>query len=395
MEKILSLREERSKLWDTATAFLKCKEDESGKLSAEDSDVYAKMEADVLDLGRQIERLERARDITTDIANTLDNPILNAPVAHNALTSPHSNSHNIPYRAAFWNAMRYKMVTNDLNTGVDSQGGYLVPDEFNGFLVKSLTEHNVMRQLARVIQTSHGSLQIPIASAKGTAAWINEVGTIPVSDEEFGQVTLGAHKLGTMIKVSHELLNDSEFSVETFLASDFGRRIGTLEEEAFIIGDGKGKPTGAFTSAQTVKSGSGADLTFDDVMTLYHELKSPYRSKAVFLCNDMTVKALRQIKDNSGQYIWAESLTAGTPSTLIGHPVYVSRFVPTIESGAKVMAFGDFSHYWIGDRQGRTFERLNELFAHTDQVGFKAVQRVDGKLVLPEAVQVLQMGTDS
>ena len=129
-------------------------------------------------------------------------------------------------------------------------------------------------------------------------------------------------------------------------------------------------------------------------MTLFHELKPPYRNKAIFLCNDTTVKTLRQLKDSNGQYLWQASLIAGTPSTLLGHPVYVSRFMPEVAEGKKVLAFGDFSYYWIADRKGRTFKRLDELFQTTDQIGFKATQRVDGKLILPEAVKVLAIADE-
>ena len=102
--------------------------------------------------------------------------------------------------------------------------------------------------------------------------------------------------------------------------------------------------------------------------------------------------SLRLLKDGVGQYIWQPAVTAGTPDMLIGRPLYVSGFVPALAAGAKTLLFGDFSYYWIADRRGRTFERLNELFSITDQVGFKATQRVDGKLVLPEAIKVLKMG---
>jgi HK97 family phage major capsid protein len=251
-----------------------------------------------------------------------------------------------------------------------------------------------MRQLARTISTSSGDLQISVVASQGTAAWVDEAAEIPTSDAGFGQVLLSAYKLATMIKVSHELLNDSAFPLDSFLAQDFGRRIGVLEEEAFIIGDGTRKPTGVLSMAQVGKTNAGAtSITFDDVMDLYHSLKSPYRNKAVFVANDLTVKVLRKLKDSNGQYLWQPSLVAGTPDTVIGRPIYVSSFVPQIAANAKVMAFGDFSYYWIADRTGRTFERLDELFAVTDQVGFKATQRVDGKLILPEAVQVMQMGS--
>ncbi|OQA13254.1 MAG: Phage capsid family protein [Firmicutes bacterium ADurb.Bin356] len=129
----------------------------------------------------------------------------------------------------------------------------------------------------------------------------------------------------------------------------------------------------------------------DDVIDLYHSLREPYRRTAVFLANDTTIKAIRKLKDTTGQYLWQPSIMAGQPDTILNRPVRTSGYVPAIEPGAKVLAFGDFQYYWIADRQGRSFQRLNELYAATGQVGFRATQRVDGKLVLPEAIKLLQM----
>jgi HK97 family phage major capsid protein len=197
-----------------------------------------------------------------------------------------------------------------------------------------------------------------------------------------------------MIKVSEELLNDSVFNLEAYIAKEFARRIGTKEEEAFFIGDGTGKPTGIFnaTGGATlgVTAASATAITVDEVMDLFYSLKSPYRKNATFIMNDATVKAIRKLKDGSGQYIWQPSITAGTPDTILNRPVKTSTYVPTIASAAKSIAFGDFGYYWVADRQGRSFQRLNELYAATGQVGFKATQRVDGKLILPEAIKVLQ-----
>ena len=108
--------------------------------------------------------------------------------------------------------------------------------------------------------------------------------------------------------------------------------------------------------------------------------------------NDATVKAIRKLKDQNGQYLWQPATGAGTPDTLVNRPIYTSAYAPKIESGKCPIAFGDFGYYWIADRQGRTFKRLNELYAKNGQVGFIASQRVDGKLILPEAVQCLKMG---
>ena len=111
----------------------------------------------------------------------------------------------------------------------------------------------------------------------------------------------------------------------------------------------------------------------------------------MWLLNDTTVKALRKLKDNNGNYIWQPSVQAGVPDMILNRPYHTSSYVPEVAAGSKVMAFGDFSYYWIADRQGRSFKRLNELFAATGQVGFLASQRVDGKLILAEAVKTMKV----
>ena len=130
-------------------------------------------------------------------------------------------------------------------------------------------------------------------------------------------------------------------------------------------------------------------ITFDDVIELFYSLKSPYRKKAMWVLNEQTVKALRKIKDNTGNFIWQPSVSAGLPDTILNRPYVTSVYAPTIAAGAKAIAFGDYSYYWVADRQGRSLKRLNELFAMNGQVGFLASQRVDGKLILPEAVKTL------
>ena len=220
-----------------------------------------------------------------------------------------------------------------------------------------------------------------MAATKGTASWIDEEGAYPESDDSFSQITIGAYKLGTMIKVSDELLSDSVFDLEGYIAREFARRIGAKEEEAFFTGDGSGKP-GVTAASETA-------ITSDELIDLFYSLRAPYRKKAVWILNDSTIKAIRKLKDTTGQYIWQPSLVAGTPDTLLGRPVKTSTFMPAIAAGAKTVMFGDYSYYWIADRQGRTFKRLGELYAPNGQVGFLGSERVDGRLTLPESVKVL------
>ena len=397
---ILELREKRAKAWEAAKAFLDSHRKENGVLSAEDDAAYTKMEQEITDLGKDIARLERQEALDAELNRPLNKPLTVKPGcgADTDGAEDKTGRASDDYRKNFWNAMRSKVpmpnVTNALQIGTDSEGGYLVPDEYERTLVEALEEENIFRQMAKVIKTSSGDRKIPVVASKGTASWIDEEGAYPESDDSFGQVSIGAYKLGTMIKVSEELLNDSVFDLQSYISREFARRIGAKEEEAFFTGDGKGKPLGVLAATGGAETGvtaaSATAVTADELMDLYYSLKSPYRKKAVWVLNDSTIKAIRKLKDNNGQYLWQPSLTAGAPDMILGRPIKTSAYMPVIAAGAKTIAFGDFSYYWIADRQGRSFKRLNELFAATGQVGFLASQRVDGKMILAEAVKVLE-----
>ena len=396
MDKILELRAKRAALWQKAKDFLDSHTDEDGRLTAEDAATYDRMEAEVVDLGKEIDRLERQAVIDAELAKATSTPITNKPNAQVAGETKTGRATD-EYKRAFWNNMRNRNsyeIQNALIIGTDSEGGYLVPDEYEKKLVEALEDEVFFRSLATVIKTSSGDRKIPIVTSKGEAAWIDEGGQFPESDDSFGQTSIGAHKLATMIKVSDELLNDSVFNIEQYISKEFGRRIGTKEEEAFFIGDGTGKPIGIFNKtggAETGVTAASTGITFDDVMDLYYSLRAPYRNKATWILNDSTVKAIRKLKDGNGNYIWQPSVREGEPDRILNRPYRTSIYVPELAACNRVMAFGDYSYYWIADRQGRSFKRLNELFATTGQVGFLASKRVDGKLVLPEAIKVLQM----
>ena len=399
MNKILELREKRAKAWETAKAFLDTKRGADGLVSQEDTVTYDKMEADVVALGKEIDRLEKQDTLDRELSKPLNMPLTGKPTLPGMETRNGRASDE--YRKAFWNAMRTRagegldpVIRNALQIGTDTEGGYLVPDEFERTLVEALDDENIFRRLANVITTSSGDRKIPVVASKGTASWIDEEGAITESDDSFGQVSIGAYKLGTMIKVSEELLNDSVFNLETYISKEFARRIGNKEEDAFFTGDGIGKPTGILAATGGAQLGvtaaSATAISIDEVLDLFYSLKASYRNKAVFVMNDATVKAIRKLKDGQGQYLWQPSLQAGTPDTILNRPLYTSAYVPAIAATTKSIVFGDFSYYWVADRQGRVFKRLNELYAATGQVGFVATQRVDGKLILPEAIKVLQ-----
>ena len=401
---VIELRNKRAQKLAAARAFLESNRTPDGFLSQENDAVYTAMENDIANLGKEISRMERLEAMDAELSRPLTSPLTEKPAAV-AKADEKTGRASDEYSAAFWNQTRRKdsvtpEMKNALQEGVDSEGGYLVPDEFEHTLVQALEQENIVREHAHVFTTSSGNHKIPVVTSKGTASWIDEEGAIPESDDVFGQQMIGAHKVGTLIKVSEELLNDSAFDLEGYFASEFARRIGNKEEDAFFNGDGAGKPLGILAAtggAQVgVTAASATAVTADEIIDLFYSLEAPYRKNAIWVLNDASIAAIRKLKDNNGQYLWQPALHEGTYDTLLGKRIFTSPFVPEMKSGKKSVIFGDLSFYWIGDRQGITFKRLNERYADTGQIGFIATKRLDGKLILPEAVKVLQQkGTAS
>ena len=375
MNQILKLRAERANTWEMAKAFLESHRDKDGMVSAEDSAIYDRMEEKVVALGKEIERLERQRNIDDELNQTIDTALKVNPGAGSTRPDTKTGRASDAYTKAFWQAFRGKgniqEVKDTLTIGSDPEGGYLVPDEYEHTLVAALQEENFFRSLAHIIRTSSGDHTIPVVASHGEAAWMEEGSAYPESDDTFSQVNLGAHKLGTAIRVSEELMNDSVFDLESYITQEFARRIGTKEEEAFLVGDGQHKPMGVFQGAEVGVTAGKTAITFDDMMDLY--------------------QAIRKLKDNNGNYIWQPSVQVGQPDRILSLPYRTSSFVPELAAGNKAIALGDYSYYWIADRQGRKFKRLSELYAANGQIGFLASERVDGRLILPETVKVLQV----
>lgn len=393
---INELRAKRANLWDEAKKFLDSRTDSNGMMSAEDSATYDRMEADLGAMTKNIERMERAAEAERAMNSAVDSALTSRPGEG---VSDGAGRASKAYNAGFWAYMRNRSVDsgvmNALQIGTDSEGGYLVPDEFDKTLIEALDDENVMRRIGHVIRTTNGDRAIPVVTTKGSASWVAEEGAISDSDDAFGQKTLSAHKLASLVKVSEELLQDSAFNLPAYIAREMGRRFGAAEEAAFINGDGSGKPTGVFHAskggAAGVTAASATAITADELIDLYHSLRAPYRKGAKWLMNDSTVKLVRKLKDQNQNYLWQPGLQAGQPDMLLGREVVTSTAAPTAAAGANAIAFGDFSYYWIGDRKARTIRRLNELYATNGQVAFIATQRVDGALMLPEAVKLLTM----
>ncbi len=390
---ITEMREKRAKLWNTMEGFLDTHRNEKGVLSAEDDATYASMESDLDSMTNEIRRMERRDAHEAEMNKPVNQPIISKP-ERGGMKPEKIGRASDAYAEDFDRHLHGRpLVHNVLSEGVDADGGFLVPTEFETQLVTELEEENVIRKLAKVITTQH-ERKIPVADGHSVAQWTAENAAYTESNPTFRQKQIDAYKLTDLARVSVELLQDAAFDIEGYLRAEFARAFGIAEEEAFCVGTGTGQPTGIFTENGGeigVTAAAANAITADELISLVYALKSPYRRNAKFLMNDATISAIRKLKDLNGAYLWQPSLQAGQPDKLLGYDLYTSPYVPTVEAGALTVAFGDFKNYWIGDRAGRTVQRLNELYATNGQIGYVATERVDGKVILSEGIQLLQM----
>lgn len=375
--------------------------DARAKLDAGDLEAYNKMDADIDKLQAEIkaEEKQQAREAAL---KEVSEPVKGKAEPEDG-GKPKKVTATAEYKHAFYNAVRGGMgiLTNEerkllnvMSTGGDGTKMLVMPEELESAVRALLAEQVVMRQLATVISLT-ADRKIVLASSYGAAEWIAENGAYPKVDDAYNTVTIGSNKLGKIILVSEELLNDSEFDLQNLIATSFVRSFASGEEPAFLTGTGSAanQPTGVLVSGQTgVTAASATAITSDELLDLYYALKAGYRANATFLLADSTEKALRKLKNaTTGDYMWQPGLTSGQPNTLLGRPVKTSDYMPTIAAGAKAIAFGDFSQYTIKDTAGMQMQVLDQLYAENGQVGFKGNERTDGKLVIPEAVKTLVM----
>ena len=386
---ITEMMKKRADLLGQMRNFLDTHEDKQGRLTEDDTTTYMNMEAEFDGLTDAISRAQRVEQREAELSKPINSPLTGKPYTAGVNPEQKTGRASDEYRKAMLTAMRtnFRQVSNILQEGVDADGGYLVPVEYDRRLIEVLEEENIMRSLATVITTS-GEHKINIAASKPAAAWIDEGAALTFGDATFDQKIMDAHKLHVAIKVTEELLYDNAFNLESYIITQFGKALANAEEDAFLNGNGTGKPTGIFdaTHGGHLLNTLSAGIKSDDMLDLVYGLKRPYRKGASFIMNDGTLAQLRKLKDNNGAYIWQPSYQAGEPDHVLGYEVHTSAYAPK-----DAISFGDYKYYNIGDRGSRSFKQLNELFAGNGMIGYVAKERVDGKLILSEAVQIMKL----
>lgn len=296
------------------------------------------------------------------------------------------------YRQAFWSGVRcgfMNMGTEQraLQVGTDSEGGYLVPDEFERSIIETKDIPILMRPLVSVMGSVSGDKLMPIETSIGSGAWTGEEAGLTASDVAFGQKKFSPWKWTTLIKWSVELQQDAFFDLEGYIRRIFTRRSNLAEDAAFVAGNGAGKPLGLNQSGTAGVTAAAVDsVTADELNQLKYALAQQYRSQATWITADSTVGAISRLKDGNGQYLWRPGLTEGTPDTLLGRPIYGTTNIADMATGVKSVFFGDLSYYQIVDRAGIGFQILRELYAANGQVGALMYKRTDGAYLLDAAM---------
>lgn len=274
-----------------------------------------------------------------------------------------------------------------MTIGTDSDGGYLVPEVYQAAIIARLNTIGVTRSISTVISTA-STTNIPVEGEAPTFTWIDEAGAYGTTNPTLAGAQLNAWKLGGIIKVSEELLQDANLGFDGYMAGQIAVGIDKAERAAFATGDGTKKPTGYAYSATVGASSTTASataVTADEIIDIFYDLKAEYRASATWRMTDKTEKAVRKLKNTDGDYIFAAALEAGSRNTLLGRPIVIDNSMDEIGAGKKFIVIGDFANYQIADRGDIVVQRLNERYAEEGMVGFKVSKRVDAKITLAEA----------
>jgi HK97 family phage major capsid protein len=278
--------------------------------------------------------------------------------------------------------------------GTDSEGGYLVPDDFVNMLVSHRAAYGGIEQFAMMFNTASGA-DIPVPTNDDTSnsgAIVAENAADSEQDTVFGEIKMLAYKYSSkIIRVSFELLQDNEFNLEAYLAEIMGERLGRAQATHFAAGTGSSQPQGlnAATSGKTAAA-TGA-VTYDELLDLKHSLDPVYRASARWFMNDATLLAVKKLADSDGRKLWQPDVAAALPATLDGSPYTIDQGLPAMAASAKPIVFGDASGYAIRRVSGVRMKRLVELYAANDQVGFVALERCDGRLINTSKLKAMTM----
>lgn len=257
---------------------------------------------------------------------------------------------------------------------------------FNNFS-DAVIKENLFRRLGTVLHAPTRESLIQTVFSTANAAIVNETTAFPENNDSFDKASFSSYKVATISKLNIRFIEDMHFNVEKYLTNEFARRFGRAEEQVFINGTGISEPSGLLMTAETGRSiDTTESLSYDNIIALYFATKPEFRKNGVWLMNDNTALTLRTLKDNDNNYLWRQS-----DDTIHSRPVVISPYMPDTADSSVPVAFGDLSYFWILERQPLSVKVLTELYSRENLTGYAAYERIDGKLIRPEAVQLLKI----
>lgn len=289
-----------------------------------------------------------------------------------------------------------QQVLRAMAAGSGAAGGYSVPEGFGNQLFQTMQAYGGIARRATILNTDSGN-DMPFPTLDET----NNIGQFLAEnvedaedDPEMGQTTLGAHKCSSkIVRVSHELLQDSALNIETLLTTLLAQRIGRAASVKYAVGDGNGVPSGLFPQATDGKVAALANaIAYAELVDLEHSVDPAYRMLSpVWVFNDNTLRALRGLVDANGIPLWQPNIADKVSATFSGHEYEVDNAAPDIAAGQTPIAFGDLKQFYIRRVKDVTLSRLVERYAEYHQVGFVSIARMDSGLMDTSAVKRLKM----
>lgn len=248
------------------------------------------------------------------------------------------------------------------SVGTDANGGYLVPVELSDRIREQLVYISPIRSIATVISNMPAQLDIPLEDAIPTTYWVGEGVAPTLSKSTFKKITLVAHKIGGFGKFTHESLVDTAVNpdLQNFVADRFALSLAQKENDAFVNGDGSGKPYGFRSNQITPRTGAIADTTtgvlaYKDLVKAFYGVHPVSRANGVWAMPTQAIEQVVGMTDLQGRPIYVPAMAENAPATVLGKPVYEITEIPTnLGTGQDETEiwFGDFKNYLIGDREG-------------------------------------------
>jgi HK97 family phage major capsid protein len=370
--------EARARAWGEAKSLLDDAAAEGRDLSATEQEQYDRINVDLDERTAVIERLQKDMDREVRAAEirvpeapkpTGDAEVLRSLIAGEIRTAKFE---------------RRTMTTSD-DAGIVPQGFYDVMQEqlrYTGPFGNQEVGYTILN-------TAGGEdIKVPVQSTFSTGSATAEAAAFAVSNPDTSSLTLRAHKFGTLLTVSRELLEDSGIDIVGFLGRQAGNAIGNIVNTKLAVGTGTVEPNGIVTASALGKTGaSSAAGVFDadDLIDLVHAVDSQYASnRAGFQMSRATLSALRKLKAND-EFIYDP--TSGTQALVLGFPVFENPHVPAIAAEAKSVVFGSMPYYHVRQVGGVEIARSDDAFFTTDLVAFRVSIRLDGNLSQADSVK--------